>query len=92
MPYPVTIFRPPNGSKSEQEIKNILDQDAEWLRNYRIAISMETLSTGQFVIYADYGKKTKDNVPDELIYIVPMSESCEGAFTRVVEKLKGMVP
>lgn len=62
----VTVYYLPHGKSTVQEITGITDEDALWFTQNNVKLSMEELSTGAKVIYADYGD------PDEEAIVVSM--------------------
>lgn len=71
----VTIYSQPHGRTQVVDIPNVLPDDAAYFQRNNISISMEEVG-GTFAIYADYGKRTDDGEPDELIEI-SSGRSCE---------------
>lgn len=92
-----TLFVPPNGKRREIEIKNVYPDDAAYIKEHDIKVSLEELMTGDTVIYFDDGKHfcmdedgvEDDTIPDEIIIISKGgSKSCEECIKAGVAKLK----
>lgn len=80
----VTFYTRPNGHSIDHDITNVRDEDAIWFESNDVAISMEEIDTGVFVIYADVGLLEDDGeTPMELIHITSLNESCEDALSTV---------
>ena len=63
----VTVYYLPHGKSTVQEIT---DDDALWFTQNNVKLSMEELSTGAKVIYADYGD------PEDEAMVVSMTKPC----------------
>ena len=66
----VTVYYLPHGKSTVQEITGITDDDALWFTQNNVKLSMEELSTGAKVIYADYGD------PEDEAMVVSMTKPC----------------
>jgi hypothetical protein len=86
MPIKATVFTPPHGTQTIIDVIDITDEDAAFFNNNNIKISMEELSIGSKVIYADW-----NGIPeDEALVLVPEGVTCKQAMTQLriqVEKL-----
>lgn len=88
MSYPFTLFERPNGRKSEHEMENILPEEEKFFRDHGVKISIEELTTGQTVVYADYGAVLEDGTPDEIVFIVQVGMTCEVAMSLLRQKIE----
>lgn len=90
-----TLFVPPYGDRREINIAKVYPDDAAYINERNIKISLEELMTGDTVIYFDDGTPLHgeddedDQTPDEIIVISRGGKkSCEECFKEGVEKLK----
>lgn len=91
MPIQATVFVPPNGRQETIMVQEINDDDANWFIGHNVKLSMEQLQTGVFVLYADYGAKTEDGDPDEIIVLG--TKGCREMMTELrikTQKAKGL--
>ena len=82
-----TLYSRPNGDTKEIEITNISPEDAQWLNDNNVKVSLES-APPMLIIYADYGKTTIDGEPDEHVMMVPADSDCVAAMARLVTDLK----
>ena len=87
MSIKATLYIRPNGDTKEIEIININPEDAQWLNDNNIKVSLEGAPPMLF-IYADYGKTTLDGEPDEHLLVVPADSNCVAHMARLVTDLK----
>lgn len=85
----VTLYSLPNGNNKLIEFKNVKEEDEKWFEDYNVSVSMETLSSGEFVLYADCGIYEED--PLEAIVIVKEGESAFDSMSRLREEAAKMV-
>lgn len=64
----VTIYKKPHGRTEVIDCIHVYPEDEKFFIENNIRISMEDIG-GQFAIYADIGKMTPDDEPDELIQL-----------------------
>lgn len=87
-----TVFIPPNGRREIIEIKKVYPDDATYIKQRGIKVSLEELMTGDTVIYFDDGKRIDDDPeedPDEIIVISRGGKkTCEECIKEGVEQLK----
>ena len=89
MSIKATLYIRPNGATKEIEITNISPEDAQWLNDNSVKVSLENAPPMLF-IYADYGKTTPDGEPDEHLLVVPADSDCVAAMARLVTDLKAL--
>lgn len=84
-----TFFRKPDGRKQEIFMRNILKEDAEYINQNGIKVSLEEDHTGEgAIIYLDDGLMLDDGeTPDEVILIAG-NKSCEEVMADGVSRLK----
>lgn len=83
------VYERPHGTKKTIEVKRVDAQDAEWFNQHNVRISMEEISTGQIVIYGDYGRKLVDGTPiEELVMGHPNRVTCEQLLHRLREQIE----
>ena len=87
MSIKATLYIRPNGATKEINITRINPEDAQWLNDNNIKVSLEEAPPMLF-IYADYGKTTIDGEPDEHLLVVPADSDCVAAMARMVAQLK----
>lgn len=88
----VTLFVPPRGERREIGITKVLPEDAQYIKEHNIKVSMEELMTGDNVVYFDDGtfiNNDPDESPDEIVIISKGGKkTCEECFKEGVERLK----
>jgi len=87
MTIKATLFIKPNGKKEDIDLKNVYPDDADYINNNHILVSMEELSDNNFAIYFDYGKVDEEGEPDELIEL-SFGKSCQETIKTAVERIK----
>ncbi len=87
MSIKATLYIRPNGDTKEIKITLINPEDAQWLNDNNIKVSLEDAPPMLF-IYADYGKTTLDGEPDEHLLVVPADSDCVAVMARLVADLK----
>ena len=87
MSIKATLYIRPNGRTKEIEITKINPEDAQWLDDNNVKVSLEGAPPMLF-IYADYGKTTLDGEPDEHLMVVPADSDCVAVMARLVTDLK----
>ncbi len=87
-----TVFIPPNGRRQIIEVTKVYPDDAAYIRQHDIKVSMEELMTGDTVVYFDDGKHIDDDPneePDEIIIISRGGKkTCEDCIKEGVELIK----
>ena len=90
--YPETVFMRPSGRKSEITVRNIYAEDAAWMAENRVELSMEEVPVETYVLYFGHEELVdEDGTPNEEIVLVKRGEKCEDAIRRGVECLKEML-
>lgn len=85
---PATLYKRPNGEREPFQVTNILPEDAEYIKNNDITVSMEDAGFLGYVIYFDDGRLLDDEeTPDELIVFAD-GKYCEETFAKAVKLLK----
>ena len=84
------VFIRPNGAKKEIEVKNIYEDDAKFINENNIKVTMEKGSFGEMIVYFDYGAKI-DGEPDELIQISFSNKSCKDTIQEGIKKVKTLI-
>lgn len=79
-----TFYKQPDGRKEVLEIQNVYPEDAEFFENNNIHIFMEELA-GQFVVYADTGRKDECGEPVEFVELA-LGRSCQEVLGSLREK------
>lgn len=87
MSIKATLYIRPHGDTKEITITKINPEDAQWLKDNNIKVSLEEAPPMLFV-YADYGNTTSDGEPDEHVMVVPADSDCKAAMARLVTNLK----
>ena len=87
MSIKATLYIRPNGDTKEIEITKITSEDAQWLNDNNVKVSLEEAPPMLFV-YADYGKTTIDGEPDEHLMVVRADSDCVAVMARLVTNLK----
>lgn len=72
----ITIYTRPRGDKEVIVCRNIYDDDADFFRTRSINVSMEADGNSGYIVYADYGARTEDGEPNEMI-VMSNGRSCE---------------
>lgn len=86
----VTVFERPNGARNEVVIQNIRPEDANFFISNNLDVSMEELTTGEYVIYSTYPCEDSDeDDPAEVTYVVPYGMSCEDAMHELRKIVQG---
>ena len=88
MSYPFTLYKRPDGRKTEYEMVNIKPEDEEWYRENNIIVGMEEIAPEVITIYAQYGET--EGEPDEITYIVPAGECCALSMTKIRAKIEAI--
>jgi len=78
-----TVFIPPHGKQEIIEIKDVAVEDKEYFVKNNIDISMEELSTGVKVVYADWGNRMTDGTPKESMVFSRDNETCASTLKRL---------
>lgn len=87
----VTFYRRPDGRKTVHAIKNIHADDAQWLKENDIAVSMEEIEDNNYAVYFDYGaKEDDDETPREWVEL-SNGRTCQAVFKVAVEQLRKLV-
>ena len=89
MSIKATLYIRPNGATKEINITRINPEDAQWLNDNSVKVSLED-APPLLIIYADYGKTTPDGEPDEHLLLVPAYSDCVAAMARLVTELKAL--
>ena len=87
MSIKATLYIRPNGDTKEIEITNTNPEDAQWLNDNNVKVSLEN-APPMLIIYADYGKTTIDGEPDEHLLVVTTDSDCVAVMARLVTNLK----
>lgn len=90
MTVTVKYYKLPNGSQRDIEVKNIEQEDARYLNDTGVKVSMEVSADGHTVIlYADHGATFSDGEPNEILVLGSMNKyTCEQLFAQLVKELK----
>lgn len=64
-----TLYQRPDGRQSLVEVTDIDPDDAMWLNQFGVRVSLEELPMGEVVVYGDYGAVTEDGDPDEVLVL-----------------------
>lgn len=80
------IYHQPYGEKEIAEVTSIYPDDADFINQNNIDVSMEELEH-DYVIYFDYGKRDEEGEPIEHVEL-SSGKSCEDTIKSGVEKLK----
>ena len=83
---PVTFYMRSNGRTREADIQHGHEEDAKYLNDTGVKVSMEDLG-GSFAIYFDYGAVIEDE-PDEHIQICKSTDRCEDFMAKGVQAIK----
>lgn len=87
--YPATVYTHPSGRKTEITVRNIYAEDASWMVENQVELSMEEIPVETYVLYFGHEKLVDDEgTPNEEIVLVKLGEKCEDAIRRGVECLK----
>lgn len=86
MSLTATIYARPKRRTQEIEITHIRPEDEAWFKEKGYPVSLEEAGP-VIIVYVDYGERTDEGEPIELIHIVPQGQTCEVAFSIVREKL-----
>lgn len=81
-----TVFIRPNGKKEESVVNNITQEDADYINQNDIKVSMEDIGY-DYCIWLDDGLKNEDGEPDEII-VLANERSCEATITEGVQLIK----
>lgn len=87
MSIKATVYIRPNGNTKEIEITNISPEDAQWLNDNNVKVSLED-APPMLIIYADYGKTNHDGEPVEHLMVVRADSDCVAVMARLVADLK----
>lgn len=79
-----TLYQRPNAKKSVITVSEITAEDAEFFKANNIKISLEPQGndTDNIIMYADYGKRTEDGEPEEII-IFSRGRECSPCMTEL---------
>lgn len=69
MSIEATLFVPPNGRQEKTVITKINPEDSQWFKDNDAKISLEEISTGDVVVYADIGMRTIEGDEVEAIEV-----------------------
>lgn len=76
-----TLYQRPNGKKSVITLTKdeITKEDAKYFKGNKVKVSLEPQANGtdNIIIYADYGKRTEDGEPEEIIIFSRGREAIE---------------
>lgn len=79
----ITVYIPPNGKEQEVPLQKIYSEDEKYFQGNNIKLSIETLRTGDFALYAEVGKD-EEGEPIEFIEL-DCGRECED----VLKSLRG---
>lgn len=82
-----TIYHKPNGRKEQIELTNIYSEDAKYINDNDIKVSLEQLDYNDFAIYFDYGLVDEDDEPIEHIELT-LGKSCEETINKAINTIK----
>ncbi len=82
-----TFFENPDGVKKTITVRYIDEEDAQYIKENGILISMEDPMNLGPVVYADIGRKLEDGTPKEII-VISKGRSCSEAFNELVRLCK----
>ena len=85
----VTVYHKPDGRKEPIEVKNIYKDDADFINDNDIKVSMEELNQ-DIIVYFDYGKKDGDGEPIEHI-VISGNRSCIKTMKEGIEKIRELM-
>lgn len=74
MTLTVKFYNPPIGRVSRHEITEVYPEDEKYFKENDIVISMEPLSTGEYVIYGCYAS---DKSEESELMVVGRNRSCK---------------
>ena len=86
MSYPCTFYKAPCGKKQTVEIKNILEEDEVFFKQFGVILSMEQLQT-EFVVY---GRLPHQEDDDEII-VFAHERPCEETLNELANELRMLV-
>jgi hypothetical protein len=69
MSIEATLFVPPNARREQITITKINPEDSQWFKDNGAKISLEEISTGDVVVYADIGMRTEEGDEVEAIEV-----------------------
>lgn len=81
------LYKRPNGNKEAVTIRHVDDEDAFYINQNNVAVSMEDTPMGPCLYFND-GAELEDGTPDELCMIAKNGESCNSLIKRSVEILR----
>lgn len=81
-----TVYIRPYGKTKGIEVLRIRPEDAKYINENNIKVSMEDLGE-DYVIWFDYGAKTYDGEPDELT-VLAEGRNCEDTIADAVKIIK----
>ncbi len=70
----ITVYSLPDGKKSEIELANIAEEDANFFVENGLSVSIEELTTQELILYSTTGVEGGAGEEIEEIYIVPSGE------------------
>lgn len=78
-----TLYKLPNGNTEQIQITNIHPDDATFFNVGGFQVSIETIMSGQTVIYSTNGRTDEDGELIDIIYIVPTGEECQVSMNKL---------
>lgn len=90
MTVTVRFYKLPNGGQRDIEVKDIDQEDARYLKDTEVRVSMEVCTDGHTVVlYADHGATFSDGEPNEILVLGSMNKyTCEQLFAQLVKEIK----
>lgn len=73
------VFLRPYGDRRTIELRNINLEDEIYFKEKGVKLSMESDGRGNYILYADIGKKLEDGTPADIIHITKEGETCNQA-------------
>ena len=83
------VFEKPNGRQREINVPKVYPDDADYINENNIKVSMEETG-GTFVVYFDYGVRDEDNEPIEHIEL-SLGKTCEETIKAGVKVIKNIL-
>lgn len=82
-----TIFTRPHARQERIVVKDVDPEDAEFFVQNNVFISMESDQMDNRIVYADYGRRTEDGEPDELIELARL-RSCREVLKALRQRIE----
>lgn len=76
-----TLYSLPDGKQKLVEITDVDPDDAMWLTQFGVKVSLEELRTGEVAVWGDYGG-------DEEMLVVSKGRPCHECLAELKEKIK----